>query len=126
MTLIDESGARAVRYVSGYRKTLEASCRYLRAQAGEPNHTRARQIPKWAGGLALGTKVMEFAQLGPITLFVAELTRSQQKLENRFKARIQWAVVSDEETVCVGGGATSLQQAKVYAYRAYRAANGVD
>ena len=78
MTLIDETGTRVARYVTGYRRTLEASCWHLRAQAGEPNHIRAKQIPRWASGLAFGTKLMAFAQLGPVTLYVAELTKASK------------------------------------------------
>jgi hypothetical protein len=85
------------------------------------------ECPVWVRGKAPGTMIMEFASLGNITLYVAMLSKTQQRLSPGLASEYQWVLVSEEpECVSVGGGADNLDRAKEYALKAYQAACGVD
>ena len=107
------------------RDTLEAHRRLLKSKAGEPDMAKALMEPTWVVGEALGTEVMQYAQLGNFTLYAAKTTEAQHKTAPKGAARISWSLVSAKvNDVVAGGGAGSIEEAKDYAYLAYQAANG--
>jgi hypothetical protein len=109
-----------------YEEAFLASIDLLRSHT-ERMKSAIYECPVWVRGKAPGTMIMEFASLGNITLYVAMLSKTQQRLSPGLASEYQWVLVSEApECVSVGGGADSLDQAKGYAFRAYEAACGLD
>jgi hypothetical protein len=109
-----------------YEKKFRATLDFLRSKPSQP-HAARDEHPVWVKGKAPGTKVMEFASMGDITLYVAALSRSQRRLSPEYAPEYQWVLISEAvDTVSTGGGAESLDRAKEYASKAYLVARGLD
>jgi len=108
------------------REILEANLRHLKAEAGEPNWAKAESKPTWRSAEAPGTEAMEMAEMGDHTLYAATTTEETHKHAPKGAPRVSWSIASQKaDAIIGGGGASSMEDAKEFAYLAYQAACGV-
>jgi hypothetical protein len=108
------------------RDELDATLRYLNSEADMPDIIKSQAPPVWMAGAAPGVEWMAFARLGELTFYVAKSLEAQHRLGSKVTSRVSWSLLSDKVgTETVGGEATSLKEAKTFAYAAYQAAHGL-
>lgn len=113
------------------REVLYRTARELRRRAGQPNLGKAQLVPRWADSKTMREEnpfmeVAEVAQLVGYFLTAIQVSDAALRQAPSGAPKVSWGLHDVEEFMPLAGGpASSIEEARQFAYVAYQAAHGV-